>query len=514
MVSLLAGLLLLGGCHLLVPLDDLQRESPKDTQNAGGAGGTGLTTPECATEPIAVTRELFVAPDGDDGADGSAARPWRSVSRAVTAATAGDVIRVAEGEFLEAGAVVVPTGVSLVGAGTAQTRLSVVAGDTILRLSESSDLTISKLTLDGRSRATPEGIHIAGGSAITIAEVGFIDLSRSGLRVTDGFAQVSELHVCRSSFVRCAADDPGNLPYEDTGCIHADPLADSVFSELTINEPIGAGIRIDAASAASSENLLFHELDIRVPPVRDAIGAPQYALTLRGARLRAVEIRGSRFNNPVALWQPAGEGDTAPGVRLHHNTFTPQTAAIDLDASGIEVDHNYFSGGYYALMNLNDSPPNQGLLVHHNVFAHQTPPYLLAWWKNELSGLVFANNTVHVGTEGEAAPLFRFEGGGSNHQYINDVFWLDTPEASNPLGFPPGSTVRNNLFSPVVPAEYPDNQGGMPDFLGTAPAPDPYYVPAPGSPLLSAGAAVPEIGLAVPADIGACSATVGACLAP
>lgn len=43
--------------------------------------------------------ELHVAPDGDDGAAGSADAPWASLQRAADAVRAGDTVLVADGQY-------------------------------------------------------------------------------------------------------------------------------------------------------------------------------------------------------------------------------------------------------------------------------------------------------------------------------------------------------------------------------------------------------------------------------
>ena len=49
----------------------------------------------------AVATEYFVAPDGCDGSDGSAAKPWRPLQRAAVAAPAGAVVTIRGGTYRE-----------------------------------------------------------------------------------------------------------------------------------------------------------------------------------------------------------------------------------------------------------------------------------------------------------------------------------------------------------------------------------------------------------------------------
>ncbi len=51
--------------------------------------------------PTAWAAEYFVAPDGCDGADGSSAKPWRTIQRAADVAVAGDVVTIRGGVYRE-----------------------------------------------------------------------------------------------------------------------------------------------------------------------------------------------------------------------------------------------------------------------------------------------------------------------------------------------------------------------------------------------------------------------------
>ncbi len=68
-----------------------------------------LTSSACGTDsdhstsrsaPPLPLRELFVAPDGDDASDGSAARPWATLQHAADLVEPGDTVRVAEGDYI------------------------------------------------------------------------------------------------------------------------------------------------------------------------------------------------------------------------------------------------------------------------------------------------------------------------------------------------------------------------------------------------------------------------------
>jgi hypothetical protein len=494
----------LAGCHLLVPLGDLQ--SDEGAAGTTGTGGTpGDETPACSPEPATITHEWFVAANGDDAARGTVDAPFLTVTHAVSQSAAGDVIRLGPGEFQETSTVELPPGVSLVGAGAPQTTLKVSAGIAVLRVVEATEATVSSLTLDGNGRATAEGLRLEGARDVTVARMGFVDLGEAGLHVLDGAVIPSGLLVCGSTFTNCASSNATFSPYEDTGCIQTQQLADTVLSDLVIHESLGtgSGIRIEPAADGSVTNLLLHGLDVQVQATRDG-SAPEYALTLRVVSFDNVEIRRSRFNNAVALWQVGSDAQT---LRIHDNVFEPLTAALDLDVSGAAIDHNYFRGGYYALFSYNSGETKHDVLVHHNIFTDQSAPALLTRELPALDRFFFYNNTVHVGASAADAPLFEFQQGGTGHEYRNNVFWSDEP-GTNALGVPVGSVVSQNLFFNLDPGGYGDNFDTDPPLL------DASYRPLPGSPLIGAGAVIPNVSGPAPVDIGACTAGSEPCPAP
>ena len=57
---------------------------------------TCVLAPFCAT-----AQEYFVATNGDDAAEGSAAKPWRTIGRAALVAAAGDVVTIRGGVYRE-----------------------------------------------------------------------------------------------------------------------------------------------------------------------------------------------------------------------------------------------------------------------------------------------------------------------------------------------------------------------------------------------------------------------------
>ncbi|MCB9646414.1 MAG: right-handed parallel beta-helix repeat-containing protein [Deltaproteobacteria bacterium] len=84
----------------VAPADRLTLEAAR-ALTPGAAEALGASRAGAAYDaPVAAgTTQRYVAPDGDDGADGSAAHPWRTVQRAADEAGPGTTVHVAAGTY-------------------------------------------------------------------------------------------------------------------------------------------------------------------------------------------------------------------------------------------------------------------------------------------------------------------------------------------------------------------------------------------------------------------------------
>lgn len=100
---------------------------------------------------------LYVAPDGDDGADGAQTTPWRTIQHAVDLAQPGDVITVQAGEYSEAVDIVT------IAEQAAPIVLQAAPDARVLLRSPSPGDTIEALDLAEAAHWTVRGFEIAGG---------------------------------------------------------------------------------------------------------------------------------------------------------------------------------------------------------------------------------------------------------------------------------------------------------------------------------------------------------------
>ena len=73
----------------------------------------------------AMATNYYVTTGGNDGNNGSSGSSWKSVYKALSVATAGEVINVGAGTFTETNFLMVPSGVSIIGAGATNTTINV-----------------------------------------------------------------------------------------------------------------------------------------------------------------------------------------------------------------------------------------------------------------------------------------------------------------------------------------------------------------------------------------------------
>ncbi len=466
---------------------------------------------DCASTAVATGKEWYVSLSGIDTAAGDEASPFASLRAAVARAKSGDVIHVGPGEFAETATSALPPGVALIGAGEQATTLRVTSGDAVVSLQDAATNLISQLSIDGNARVTPVGLRVTGARGLTLSYVQFTGFARSAVTLSRGKTGLNQVLICRSNFSACAAVDATNQPYVDTACISSEPLTNSRFADLKVQEDRGAGIYIQAGTDGSNtlSDMELLGLDVQVSDFRGGGFAPQYSVAIRRVNFDGVRIASSRFNQPVALWQR--DSTAAQRIEITTSRFEPRAFALELDVDDARVHHNYFHGGYYPFFNVNNGGPRKGIRVHHNVFDKLRAPTLLVHFEQQLSDFGFFNNTVELSEDTGSASLFNVPVD-ADCDVRNNIFFSTGKQLGDVVGLMPGSTFTNNIVYRLGAGNFPDNLLVDPELAAVGDVPEGFFIPAPGSPAIGAGVTIPGVADSAPVDLGACAHDAVQCL--
>ena len=113
---------------------------------------------------------LWVATTGDDANPGTEAQPFATIKAAIAAASPGDTIHVAAGEYIEAGQIVIEKNLSIIGADTATTIIRPDTDQTnwiLINNNPATRFVLSNVTLDGQGHNIRAAIRTSGSGSIT-----------------------------------------------------------------------------------------------------------------------------------------------------------------------------------------------------------------------------------------------------------------------------------------------------------------------------------------------------------
>ncbi len=139
---------------------------------------------------VAKATTWYISPMGNDATgSGTATNPWKTLYKATsTVATAGDIIHVNAGTYVEMLQCQLSVGVSIEGEGNTSILKSALTADWAEMLSLKSteegingNQHISNLKFDGQNLATYWGIYIAGRSNVEVHHITMVDFKASGI---------------------------------------------------------------------------------------------------------------------------------------------------------------------------------------------------------------------------------------------------------------------------------------------------------------------------------------------
>lgn len=447
----------------------------------------------CVPAVEADSGEYYVDLKGSDHNRGTKNSPWRSLNKAFRSVppNQGKVIRLGKGTFDIGKKNVVPSGITLVGAGVNATTIQ---GE--LQLEKIKNLTIRDITFNGKNYAYELGLYIRDAEKLIIHDVAFNAYEKTAInlqRVND--SRIYNVTIKDSSFNK---HNPGKKG-KQSNAFYLGDLTNFSLDNINIDtrKRGGAGIKTkkddwpkDAWNGKPTilKNVTFSNLDIKVDKW-NAWGSgwtPQMALELWHYQCFNCEIFNSTFNSTVSLAAPPTNKSTS--IRVYNNLwYGPNNPfyALEVASDNLEIHNNYIHGGSYPLALFGGKYRN--INVHHNLFENTNKPTLIGLFDGEIENFKFIHNTVVI--KNSQDKIFMFKHKNSIPQISNNIFYNSVNDVNERLGVSSG--VDNNLFfniNPVGSRVLKTN----PEFQRTGNLPYPYYMPKKSSIALNFGAIKPS----------------------
>lgn len=501
---------------------------------------TTSSTDKAGNANAKTTVYYYVNISGNDTyGNGTASNPWRTLRYAVTKvpANVNNTIKLSQGTFVESGLIEVPTGINIEGSGKDLTIIKAAssfyyypatpgyASDKfLLRLKAESvtngNQTLSNFTIDGDSKKLHGGIYVRYRNNVTIDNVRVRYTNFTGIWIWD--AQDTNLRT--SELLNCSW---GSSSY-CSGALNVGNITRMYVDNISIDENVGYGIKAIGPSGTNTLNTLkVRGSKISVAPIGlwNSGKAPNIAIEYCNVVLQACEISNCRVDNTISLISTAGAVATGnQTIRIYNNVLDMEKRAqgagygVELTIHDVEIDNNYFIKGRYGIANWAAQKANWK--IHHNVFygiqCDGYPGEVLRSQNSGMKNVKFYNNTIEfIGTR--TSNVIGLYGGSIQGLYIKNNLIMNNNTSYNyyPNQFihvensPAISDLQvwNNLLHKLpigsVVGNYLSNLTSDPKIKQSGVRPNPYYVPAAGSPIIDAGVGLGFSFLNAAPDIGA-----------
>ncbi len=480
--------------------------------------------------------DYYVSTSGNDGGNGTAASPWRTLRFAVTKVPAnqGHTIRLSAGTFVESGQFNVPPGVNVEGAGVDQTVIKAASsfyfnpGDPgfaldrfLMTLSSSASTvgnqTLRNFTVDGDGKRLHGGIYVKFRSNVNIQSIKVQNTNFCGLWIWD----VKSSAVRDVRLVNCSWGSTGWA----SGALQLANLDNVTIERLNVDESTGYGIKALGSGGNRITNMKVFDSRISVNPAGkwNNGSAPNIAFELWEVYLVGCEIYNTYMDNHLSLVNVQTPATGVRSIRVHHNTFDLLSRAgghgygIELSINDAEIDNNWFNGGSYGIANWSPAYVTNWS-IHHNTFNNLSNGYPGEIVRSQQTGIhnvKIHNNTVEFSGTTTMNFVGLHKGQSTNIDIKNNLVINSNTSYNwwpNQLIFTEGGasisglTVSNNFLSNLAigygAGSIANNFTGDPKISKSGARPNPYFVPSAGSPLIDKGVNVghafqgsaPEIG--------------------
>lgn len=467
----------------------------------------------------------YVSITGNDtSGDGSSAKPWRTLSAAISkvAANQGHTIKISSGTFIESAYIMVPVGVNIEGSGIGVTILKVNSSlhfpssawrydKFLINLTGggAGNQSVKNLTIDGDSKKLYGGIVVNGRNNVLIQNVriqytyftGIWMLNTLNSRITQ-----SQLKDCAWGSEKGAS---GSIILTSSERVEVD--------HCDIDEKYGQAL--EAKPVGKMYYLKVHDNKFSVDPTGNWISPegqliPNIAVEFFHAELKGCEVYNNYFDNCFSIAMDNPKYATPTGVRtirVYNNIFDLTTRgkgssySIELSLHDAEIDHNYFYGGTYGIATWNSEHTMQNWKIHHNIFygyKNSVPAHAINVFRMGIRNAHIYNNAFETTGTTTSNFLTVNNGGIADNVRIENNLIIDsnTSYSHYPNKFinllnnatMRNSVARNNFLQKmpigsVAGIAYSGNLSGDPKITRTGSRPKPYYELTSGSPLIDKG---------------------------
>jgi hypothetical protein len=478
----------------------------------------------------------YVSTSGNDNNNGSQGSPWKTISKAIASVGAGNTINLGSGTFTETNYIKLPSGVSLVGAGAANTKILVnkfynlenflndcsgqggkgwdpAIDQFAIQIAAGNNQTLKGFSMDGQARQNHGAIYMETGDKVIIE-----DLNIQNFKFTGVWLHNSSNCEIRNSYFKdncfgTGGQDAGNIMFHaNTNLLIHD---NSILETGVMNGKGGYGIKSyakwwtnacfweqwDRGWNSISEGMKIYNNSIIVPSLGTWLAGgnavPDITIEFNGITAKNCEIYNNYLTNHISLIGVRGNGYDFNSFHVHHNHFDlgqEYRYTMEADAQGIEFDHNFVNGGNYPIAQWGNNSVVNNLRVHHNVFqdivggGSWTPFFQLE--KSEMKDMKFYNNTI-LDSKGIGNIFHVNQSSGSfpNADIRNNLFLATANRGNYFTNASITGTVSNNGFTNI--SNYGSNPlNGDMKLTNSGNQPNPYYTLQSASPAINAGVVI------------------------
>ena len=442
----------------------------------------------------------YVSTNGDDSNNGSQNSPWKTLSKAISVVQSkqGHIIHLSAGTFVEADKITVQDGISIIGAGAGATtvkfskffsltdavananpHVNTFPEQFVIELTGNNH-TIRGFFLDGQSKKCHGGILNRDGANDVFDDLRIESFRYCGLwLIKSNQSEVKNCYLKNNTYGNPKASgdgggDSGSLQFHSGTNLR---IHDCEFLEEGNLRPDAGGYAMKGQNTTYGNGDPLYDMKIyNNKIVVPTIGAwenglaPAISIEFLTVTLSNLDIHHNYINNHVSI--PSNTVNNKCG-RVHNNHFDlgigRYAYAIEVSTNGLEIDHNYFSGGIYPLAEWGGQDFDH--VIHHNVFHQQWANREIIQYSTSPSGFKFYNNTIYD-VDGSGR-VFASPNGFNDADVRNNLF-VSVKGANRDMMGSNTSNNSNNGFYNIV-ARGGANTIGNPNLTASGGRPSPYF---------------------------------------